>query len=213
MARAAVPDVPASDPQYRDRLLADIKTDEDVDALWQRLYSVDPESAKIIHKNNVKRVIRALEIYDATGKPKTYFDELTKNAEPPIKIGMITLDVHNRDMLYERIDRRVDIMLAEGLEAEARSLYERGIITADNTAGQAIDYKELIGYFEGRATLDEAIAELKLASRRYAKRQLTWFRRSNAYRLYLDTADGEMRQESEILAELFIAAKNFLNTI
>ena len=209
VARAPAIDVPPSDPDYRERILAWIKTDEDIEALWQRLYAVDPESAEKTHRNNVKRVVRALEIYDATGKTKTYFDTLTRSAISPIKISMITLDFHHREKLYERIDKRVDKMLDEGLLQEARSLYERGFLSLDTTAGQAIGYKELLGYIEGKTALAEATEEIKLASRRYAKRQLTWFRHSDAYRLFVDTEDGELRPESELIEELLSAARSF----
>ena len=210
VARAPAIDVPPSDPAYRERVLAGIKTEEDIEALWQRLYTVDPASAEKTHKNNVKRVVRALEIYDATGKTKTYFDALTRSAVPPIKINMITLDFHHRERLYERIDTRVDKMLAEGLVEEARSLYEKGFLAPETTAGQAIGYKELLGYIEGKATLPEASEQIKLASRRYAKRQLTWFRHSDAYRLFVDTEDGEMRQESELVSELISVARSLI---
>ncbi|MBR2965027.1 MAG: tRNA (adenosine(37)-N6)-dimethylallyltransferase MiaA [Clostridia bacterium] len=209
VARAPAIDVPPSDPDYRERVLAGIKTDEDIEALWQRLYAVDPASAEKTHKNNVKRVVRALEIYDATGKTKTYFDTLTRSAVSPIKINMITLDFHHREKLYERIDKRVDKMLAEGLLEEARSLYERGFLSLDTTAGQAIGYKELLGYIEGKKSLSEATEEIKLASRRYAKRQLTWFRHSDAYRLFVDTEDGELCTERELIEELLSAARSF----
>ena len=210
VARATAEDVPPSDPDYRERVLAGIKTDEDIEALWQRLYAVDPASAEKTHKNNVKRVVRALEIYDATGKTKSYFDALTKSALPPIQIKMITLDFHHRDRLYERIDERVDKMLAEGLLEEARSLYERGYLSTDTTAGQAIGYKELLGYIEGKKSLSEATEEIKLASRRYAKRQLTWFRHSDAYRLFVDTEDGLMRSKTELIAELLSCSSELL---
>ena len=159
----------------------------------------------------MKRVLRAIEIYEATGKPKSYFDEISLTAEPPIRISMITLDFHSRDLLYRRIDERVDIMLSEGLLEETRSLYERGYLAPDRTAAQAIGYKELLGYIEGSMSLDMAVDELKLASRRYAKRQLTWFRRENAYRLYLDTEDGVMRDGADVCAELFAVARGFIN--
>ena len=206
VSRAHAPDVPSSDPKYRERALAALKTPEDVHALWDRLRAVDPISAEKIHENNVKRVIRALEIYDATGKPKSYFDELTKDAAPPIKIDMITLDFHSRERLYERIDRRVDRMLEDGLLDEARSLFKRGLLSSDTTAGQAIGYKELRGYLEGESLLEDAVENLKLASRRYAKRQLTWFRRSDAYRLYLDDSEGVMRPFDDVVSELISVA-------
>ena len=123
---------------------------------------------------------------------------------------MITLDFHDRELLYRRIDKRVDLMLEAGLLDEARSLYERGYLREGTTAAQAIGYKELLSYLEGQATFDEALDALKLASRRYAKRQLTWFRRENAYRLYLDTEDGRMRDVADITRELFAVAREII---
>ena len=210
VARAAQ-DAPPSDPALRDRILESVAGD--ADRLWQRLYEVDPVSAEKTHKNNSKRVLRALEIYEATGKPKSYFDELSLAAEPPIRISMITLDFHNRDLLYQRIDKRVDLMLEQGLIEETVSLYERGYLAPDKTASQAIGYKELIGYVEGKMSLESAVDELKLASRRYAKRQLTWFRRENAYRLYLDTDDGRMRDVSDVYSELFSVARGMIDSV
>ena len=201
LTRGTSLDTPESDPEYRDRILAEIKSDDDALALWERLRSVDPRSAEKIHKNNLKRVIRALEIYDKTGKPKSLLDKETKSAPSEIFVGMITLDFHNRDTLYERVDRRVDIMMNEGLHDEVKSLYARGLLT-DGTAAQAIGYKELVGYIEGRCTLSESVEQIKLASRRYAKRQLTWFRHeSGAKTLFVDTEDGKMRSTEDVLAD------------
>ena len=208
VARGTADGVPPSDPERRERILASV--DGNPHALWERLLAVDPESAEKTHENNLKRVLRALEIYDATGKPKSYFDALTKESVSPVRIAMITLDFHDRELLYRRIDGRVDAMLEAGLLEEARGLYERGYLAEDTTAAQAIGYKELIPYLEGRTSLSEAVEELKLASRRYAKRQLTWFRRENAYRLYLDTEDGKMRDLGEILDELFAIARKMI---
>ena len=209
LTRGVALDSPESDPEYRDRILAQLKTDEDVIALWERLLAVDPESAEKIHKNNVKRVIRALEIYDKTGKPKSLLDKETKTAPSEIFVGMITLDFHNRDTLYERVDRRVDIMMAEGLLSEVAILYERGLLT-DGTAAQAIGYKELVRHLKGECTLNEAVDEIKLASRRYAKRQLTWFRHeAGAKTLFVDGEDGKMRSLDELLREALEYYKEF----
>lgn len=208
VARGATDGVPPSDPARRERILESVGGD--AHALWERLYEVDPESAEKTHENNVKRVLRALEIYDATGTPKSRFDALTKENTSPVRIAMITLDFHDRELLYRRIDKRVDLMLEAGLLDEARSLYEHGYLREGTTAAQAIGYKELLSYLEGQATLDEALDALKLASRRYAKRQLTWFRRENAYRLYLDTEDGRMRDVADITRELFAVAREII---
>lgn len=206
--RAPITKVPESSREYRDRVLASIKDEEDIEALWQRLYEIDPESALKTHRNNVRRVIRAIEIYDATGMTKSYFDKLSQTENTDIKVGMITLDFHNRENLYKRVDARVDIMMKDGLVSEVRSLYEKGLLIKNSTAAQAIGYKEIIGFLEGDMTLSEAEELIKLSSRRYAKRQLTWFRHEEgAYRLYLDTEDGVMRESDSVMSEAYLVAK------
>ena len=203
---------PKSDPEYRERILSGIKSESDIDALWERLNSVDPESAEKIHKNNVKRVIRALEIYESTGKTKTELDRENKSEGSDIRIGMITLDFHQRENLYERVNRRVDVMLEEGLLSEAESLYSAGLLDGETTASQAIGYKELIPYLKGEASLTEALEQLKLSTRRYAKRQLTWFRHESfAARLYLDGEDGIMKDKKTLLEEAFLLAGELIN--
>ncbi len=198
---------PPSSEELRAELLAGAVSDEEREALWQRLREIDPISAEKTHKNNVRRVVRALEIYELTGKTKTYFDELTRAAEPDVRVGMITLDFHNRDNLYARVDMRVDMMLGEGLLDEIRSLRAMGYLKEGTTAAQAIGYKELIAYLDGECSLDEATEHLKLSSRRYAKRQLTWFRHNEgARRLFVDREDGVMKDKDELLAELYALA-------
>ena len=202
---------PPSSEELKARLLASAATDEEREALWQRLREVDPASAEKTHKNNVRRVVRALEIYELTGKTKTYFDELTRAAKPEISVGMITLDFHNRDNLYSRVDLRVDQMMDEGLLDEVKSLIRDGYLGKGTTAAQAIGYKELIAYLDGECTLDEAVDQLKLSTRRYAKRQLTWFRHNEgAKRLYVDREDGTMKDKDELTAELFTLADELL---
>ncbi len=202
VARPLSQDAPESDPEYRERLLASVKTDDDVTALWERLREVDPESAEKIHKNNVKRVIRALEIFDSTGRPKSLLDRESQGGEREVYVGMITIDFHDRALLYKRVNERVDIMLREGLLSEVESLYSAGLLSPDTTASAAIGYKELIEYIEGRCSLDEATEALKLATRRYAKRQLTWFRHEKGARtLYADRPDGTLKGLDELLCE------------
>lgn len=198
---------PPSSEELKERLLASAVTDEEREALWQRLREIDPVSAEKTHKNNVRRVVRALEIYELTGKTKTYFDELTRAAKPDISVGMITLDFHDRDNLYQRVDLRVDQMMEEGLLDEVRSLYEGGMLLKGTTAAQAIGYKEIISYLDGECSLEEAVELLKLSSRRYAKRQLTWFRHNEgAKRLYIDREDGQMKEKHELVSELYALA-------
>lgn len=202
---------PPSSEELKERLLASATTDEEREALWQRLLLVDPDSANKTHKNNVRRVVRALEIYELTGKTKTYFDELSRQSSPDVKVGMITLDFHDRDNLYRRVDLRVDQMIEEGLVDEVKALYFGGILQKNTTAAQAIGYKEIISYLDGECTLDEAVDFLKMSTRRYAKRQLTWFRHNDgAKRLYIDREDGKMKDKDELLSELYLLADELL---
>lgn len=211
MRGSALASPPSSD-ELRDRLLASAVTDEEREALWQRLRQIDPISAEKTHKNNVRRVVRALEIYELTGKTKTYFDELSRTASPDVKVGMITLDFHNRDNLYRRVDMRVDQMLEEGLLDEIRSLLDAGLLVENTTAAQAIGYKEIIEHLDGKCSLAEAVEHLKLSTRRYAKRQLTWFRHNeDARRLYVDREDGVMKTKDELLQELYAIADELVS--
>ncbi len=143
------------------------------------LRAVDPERAEQIHENNVKRVIRALEVYNMSGKTISAHDEESKKCPPRYNAVYIGLMYENRELLYDRINRRVDLMMEAGLEAEVKTLLSSGL-SSDTTAMQAIGYKELVSYLEGKCTPDEAVESIKQASRRYAKRQMTWFRRNKS---------------------------------
>lgn len=176
------------------------------EALHQMLVSLDPETATQIHPNNIKRVVRAIEICRTTGKTKTENDRLQRmNEKSPYLECRILLEFHNRDILYERINRRVDQMLADGLVAEAKKALEN----QSRTAMQAIGYKELIPYFDGTISLDEAAEQIRKSSRNYAKRQITWFRRSSGHRLFCDTEAGEMRSKEEIISEAAAVFEKF----
>ncbi len=204
VGRCNAQDAPESDPGYREKILSSIKGDEDVTALWERLREVDPESADKIHKNNVKRVIRALEIYDKTGRPKSELDRESLVGEREVFVGMITIDFLDRELLYKRVDARVDMMMDEGLLAEVELLYRAGLLSS-GTASAAIGYKEIIEYLEGRCSLDEAAESIKLASRRYAKRQLTWFRHEQGARvIYADRPDGTLKGAEEMICEALV---------
>ncbi len=141
-------------------------------ALWELLSEVDPEAAEATHENNTRRVVRALEIYRATGIPKTEWDRRSKTDESAYDLTVIALTAEDRSLLHARIDRRVDQMLEAGLLAEARDLFSR-IPPEKTTASQAIGYKELLSVLRGERTLEEAAEDIKTATRRYAKRQLT----------------------------------------
>ena len=212
--RPPAKDSPPSDPEVRAALTAKAAEEGGVDALYERLSEVDPESALAIHKNNVKRVIRALEIYELTGKKKSDYDKLSSGLASDVRVGMITLDFHNRENLYRRVDLRVDEMVAAGLIPEARALYDAGLLSEGSTAAQAIGYKELIPHLKGDEDISSAKEKIKLSTRQYAKRQLTWFRHeADAERLYLDTEDGVMKPTSEILAEARTLAERLLNKL
>ena len=160
--------------EVRAKLWAEYERDG-ADALHARLAAIDPESAASIHKNNVKRVIRAIEVFEITGH--TMSQRIREAKCRPARFDSLTigLTTSDRNILYGRIDHRVDLMMEAGLEQEARNLYAMPL---GQTAKQAIGYKELFAWFEGRLTREEAIALVKQESRRYAKRQLTWFKRN-----------------------------------
>ena len=159
------------DREYRAALMK-----KSPDELYAQLLSVDPEAAGKIHRNNVRRVIRALEIYHVTGKTKTVWDRESRENGDKYDATVIGLDYHDREILYRRIDKRVDIMMDRGLLDEVKRL-DTPCFRA-STASQAIGYKELLSYIDGVCTLSEAVEEIKKSSRAYAKRQLTWFRRN-----------------------------------
>ena len=171
-------------------------------ALHERLRAVDPESADAIHPNNIKRVVRALEIYEQTGIPKSEFDRRSQAVESPFEAVVIGLYYPRREVLYERINRRVDMMIADGLLEETRGLLEEGVFDVNLTAAQAIGYKELLGYLRGEETLAEATENLKTATRRYAKRQLTWFS-AKSYVAWVEMEkDGVLRSLDDVCEEI-----------
>ena len=180
------------------------------DALYAELMRVDPESAMATHPNNVKRVVRALEIYRTGGVKKSELDRLSRQVPEKYDATVIALRYNDREILRERIYRRVDEMIACGLEAETRALLEEGVFEKNTTAAQAIGYKEFLGYFRGEQSFEECTELLKIATRKYAKRQLTWFG-GKEYVKWID-ADGEdgMKSFKEIVnsaMELFIKGR------
>ena len=167
-----------SDDKLREGLFR-FAEENGVDALHERLREIDPSAAETIHKNNVRRVVRAIEIYLLTGKTKTEHDRLAISNSPYNSV-IIALDYADREILYSRINSRVDAMISAGLENEVRELYASGCLYPDTTAGQAIGYKEMLDYIRGIDTLEAAVEKIKLGTRRYAKRQLTWLRRNKS---------------------------------
>ena len=158
------------------------------EAVHACLAKVDPEGAERLHPNNLKRVIRALEVYEQTGMTIDAFNRLHKRPAPKyaaLKIGICPAE---RQTLYDRIDRRVDQMLADGLLEETKRLLDSDALAG--TAAQAIGYKELLGYLQGDAPLADCVALLKQRSRNYAKRQLTWLKRDdNIHWIYYNNGE------------------------
>ena len=163
------------DPEFRAQMHR-LAEEQGNDAVWRMLYEVDPDGAAALHPNNLGRVIRALEIYRSTGLT-TRQQHARSHLEPsPYRSLVLCLDFADRQKLYERIDLRVQDMLRRGLEAEARRFFETYGSDA-GTARQAIGCKEFLPYFRGEITYEQAVEAVCRGTRRYAKRQLTWFRR------------------------------------
>ena len=155
--------------------LGNIAKEQGVEVLMDMLSEFDEESAKTIHPNNLRRVIRAIEFYKLTGVPISKHKEMTKQIQSRYNPLMLVIE-HDREKLYERINLRVDMMLEDGLIDEVKSLLKKGY-TKDMNSMKGIGYKEIISYLEGDCSIEEAIDAVKLGSRHYAKRQMTWFRR------------------------------------
>ncbi len=168
------------------------------DALHARLKEIDPASAEKIHANNVKRVIRALEFYKLTGKPISEHNEAEQQKESPYNFAYFVL-TDDRANLYKRIEKRVDIMMEQGLLAEVQKLknmgYHRNMVSM-----QGLGYKEILDYLDDKCTLDEAVDTIKLETRHFAKRQLTWFRREREV-CWLDKSEYNY-DENAVLDEM-----------
>lgn len=176
------------------------------EALHQKLREIDPRSADEIHPNNVKRVIRALEIYKTSGRTKSEIDLDSKEFLSKYDALQIGIKYENRELLYDRINLRVDKMMQAGLLDETRELLENGIFEANATAAQAIGYKELLSYFNNEKTLISAVEDLKMATRRYAKRQMTWFSSHGNVNWLVadDKTPNELADEAEQIIKEFI---------
>ena len=172
--------------------------------LLRRLASIDPERAAKLHPSDKRRIVRALEIYELTGMTITEHDEYTRSLPPRFEAASVHLGFKDRSRLYERIDRRVDIMVEQGLFKEVEGLLGRGL-SPGCTAMQAIGYKEAAQALLGQIGRREALELIKLRSRRYAKRQLTWFRRDPAA-LHID-----WEEEPDFEYALAFSTKFFLD--
>ena len=173
-----------TDPAIRARLQTEAD-EQGSAALYARLQQIDPAYAEKLHPNNLPRVIRALELFEATGRRMSEQQRAALAAEPPYRSLCICLTCRDRAELYRRIDRRVDSMLQNGVLEEAKLVYDNR--ETYRTAAQAIGYKEFFPYFAGEMPLNDCANRLKQATRNYAKRQLTWFRhQANGVWLYVD---------------------------
>lgn len=161
--------------EVRDRLLLEAQT-YGKKYLLDRLYTIDIETAKTLHENNIGRVIRALEVYELTGKTMSQLKVESRSVETPYRWLPFGINFEDRSILYDRINKRVDIMVQNGLIEECLSVYNQGSM---KTSNQAIGYKELIPYFQNNSSLESCIECIKQETRHYAKRQLTWFRKDN----------------------------------
>ena len=162
--------------------------------LYEILKKKDPEYATITHCNNVKKVIRALEYYKETGKKLSEHNEEQRQKESPYNFAYFVL-YHDREELYDRINRRVDLMMEDGLLFEVESLIKEGY-TKNLVSMQGLGYKEFFDYFDGRMTLEDTVDKIKKDTRHFAKRQLTWFRREKEV-IWLNKKEYE--QEKDLL--------------
>lgn len=180
-----------TDPEIRAGLEQMARTDPE--QLYTRLQEADPESAAAIHPHNLKRLVRALEVYEVSGKPKSQLDREGRKKELPYDFKLFAPQIE-RPLLYERIELRVDLMLEQGLLDEARQLLSK--YSRDLMSMQAIGYKELYPYLDGQESLEEAVRILKRDTRRFAKRQLTWFRRDSRIRPLSELSEpGSLAQQ------------------
>lgn len=170
--------------------------------MHRRLAQVDPAYAAAVHPNNLPRVLRALELYETTGRKMSEEREAAKPACPPYRSLCLCLSCADRARLYARIDARVERMMDEGLLREAKVVYDHR--AAYRTAAQAIGYKEFFPYWEESAPLQECVAALQQASRRYAKRQITWFKHQGDA-VWLEAEDPALFEKASEEVRLFLA--------
>lgn len=174
------------DINYRNELMEKAETNEGLKELYEQAKTIDSNAMEKISSNDKKRIIRVLEIYKATGKTKTELEILSrqKEVEYNYKVFVVNMD---REKLYNRIDKRVDIMIENGLVEEVEKIYNK--YNEFPTAMQGLGYKEVVEYLQGKINKEEMIEKIKKESRHYAKRQLTWFRKDKNF-IWLNSEDG-----------------------
>lgn len=193
-----------SDEKYRKELY-DFVGKEGNEALYARLLEADPEAAETIHPNNLVRVVRALEVIHVTGRKFSELKKESRLVESPYDSLIIGLNFENRQNLYDRIDLRVDEMMKNGLLEEAEELWRQGSM---KTAANAIGFKEFIPFFENQMSVEACIDKIKQETRRYAKRQLTWFRKNQRIQWIIL---GEFDKKNEILEKSKKCIANYWN--
>ena len=185
------------DEKYREKLEKEVE-ENGLEELYEKAKEIDNEAIQKISKNDKKRILRILEIYHATGKNKTEQEKESRKKEVEFDYKVFALK-WDREMLYERINKRVDIMLEQGLIEEVKSIYEK--YNKFPTAMQGLGYKEVVEYLENKTTKEEMIEKIKQETRRYAKRQMTWFRK-NKQTIWLNGEDKKQNNTQIILGEL-----------
>lgn len=189
-----------TDPAIRPTLAQELET-YGAEEMYRRLQEIDPEAASATHPNNTVRVLRALEHYRATGQTLSQQRKQSLPEERPYRSLVFGLDFPDRDQLYQRINRRVDLMMEQGLLPEALQVYQHR--DTYRTAAQAIGYKEFFPYFAEESALEPCVEKLKQSSRQYAKRQLTWFRRMDEV-VWLDAGAPNMKETALAQARQFL---------
>ena len=182
------------------KFLEDAAEQKGIEYVYDMLMEADPETAERLHLSDRKRIIRAMEVFLITGLPLSWHIAQSRQRPPRYRPAWLGLNFRNRAKLYARIDARVDQMLAQGLEQEVQRLLDAGV-DPQTTAMQAIGYKELASALRGECTVEEAASRIKQASRNYAKRQLTWFRRNDKIRwIYPDETPDLLARALKLLA-------------
>ncbi|MPM62611.1 tRNA dimethylallyltransferase [bioreactor metagenome] len=196
------------DDEIRERISGEY--DKDPGRVYARLKSVDPRTADRLHVNDKKRVIRALEVFECAGKPLSEYGGDFQNSageQPPYEPLLFGLNM-DRERLYGRINLRVDLMMKAGLLEEARRIYDARY-EKSLPAMRSIGYQQLFAYFDGTCSLEEAVEQIKLDTRHFAKRQLTWFKRDERIRWH-DVTNWD-NEKSSLLNELTKQAKDWMN--
>lgn len=186
------------DQEYRDELMKKAESEEGLKELYEEAKSIDPEAMEKISENDKKRITRVFELYKATGKTKTELEKISRSNGVKYDYRVFAIDM-DREKLYDRINRRVDIMIEQGLIDEVRNVIDK--YDKFPTAMQGLGYKEVVEYFDGKLTKQEMIDKIKQETRRYAKRQLTWFRK-NKNIVWIDGLDDRNKNIDLIISNV-----------